>query len=118
MTNPKTKPGIYRLHWCSGGSSLASVGQFVDGSNWYAPTNWLGESERHAATSFADAMPWSDWTKIERIEREIERADLDRAVIIAAGFAANSELSEWSAEQIAGFAMATLAALRAEIETA
>ncbi len=38
-------PGLYRLHWRSGGSSLAAVGITVDGRNWFAPTNWVSPTD-------------------------------------------------------------------------
>ena len=37
----KLEHGIYRLHWKSGGSSLASVGSNERGDRWMAPTNWI-----------------------------------------------------------------------------
>lgn len=33
--------GVYRLHWKSGGSSLAAVGETNNGDKWMAPVNWL-----------------------------------------------------------------------------
>ena len=38
------KHGLYRIHWKSGGSSLASVGSMPDGARWMAPTNWVSGS--------------------------------------------------------------------------
>ena len=38
---PVLGPGIYRLYWRDGGSSLAAVGIREDGTNWVAPTNWV-----------------------------------------------------------------------------
>jgi hypothetical protein len=35
-------PGLYRLFWKSGGTSVASVGCDYSGRNWFAPTNWIG----------------------------------------------------------------------------
>ena len=37
--------GIYRLHWKSGGTSVASVGMIENGDKWMAPTNWVRPSE-------------------------------------------------------------------------
>jgi hypothetical protein len=37
-------PGLYRVHWISGGSSLAAVGCNADGTNWLAPINWVSPS--------------------------------------------------------------------------
>lgn len=39
------KPGIYRIHWSSGGSSLAAVGVLTNGQNWFAPVNCTAEPE-------------------------------------------------------------------------
>ena len=37
----KLEHGLYRLHWKSGGSSLASVGSTTSGDRWMAPINWV-----------------------------------------------------------------------------
>lgn len=34
-------PGLYRVFWTIGGSSLAAVGVDADGGRWIAPTNWV-----------------------------------------------------------------------------
>lgn len=36
-----TSPGLYRVHWLQGGSSLASVYMDEGGRRWIAPTNWI-----------------------------------------------------------------------------
>jgi hypothetical protein len=65
-------PGLYRIYWTSGGSSLAAVGCAPVGRNWIAPINWTRSwpADRY-------------WSEIERIEpivdpdewyaREVER---------------------------------------------
>ncbi len=55
------KLGIYRLHWKSGGTSLAAVGMESDGSYWFAPTNWL--SPHHSSIP-----SFSRWDDVERLE--------------------------------------------------
>ena len=35
--------GIYRIHWKSGCSSVAAIGNLHDGMRWIAPTNWTNE---------------------------------------------------------------------------
>lgn len=35
------EPGLYRLRWSAGGTSLAAVGVLANGDRWFAPTNWL-----------------------------------------------------------------------------
>lgn len=39
------KPGLYRVHWKSGGTSLAAVGVNREGRFWFAPTNWVGPGD-------------------------------------------------------------------------
>ena len=48
------KPGIYRLYWKEGGSSLAAVGMCQDGTRWMAPVNWC------VIRSFDCAKFWKD----------------------------------------------------------
>ena len=55
-------PGLYRIWWSSGGSSLAAVGMTHDGGRWIAPTNW----QKPAAMT--DHSSWSDVVKAEPIE--------------------------------------------------
>src|SRR5262245_64380205 len=54
-------PGIYRLYWHSGGSSLAAVGMTIEGWRWMAPINWVMPS----------AMPrcWASVVRAERIDQ-------------------------------------------------
>lgn len=33
--------GLYRIHWVGGGTSVAAVGMYPNGSTWIAPTNWV-----------------------------------------------------------------------------
>jgi hypothetical protein len=53
--------GLYRLHWVSGGSSVAAVGhQGGTGDAWYAPTDW-DATNGHAIPNF-------DWSLIDHVE--------------------------------------------------
>lgn len=52
-------PGLYRLHWHEGGSSLAAVGVSSSGERWIAPTNWVN--------GVCSAV--SKWKVITRAER-------------------------------------------------
>ena len=52
----KLEHGLYRLHWKTGGTSLAAVGSDRHGSRWFAATNWV------SGISF-------DWLDVERAER-------------------------------------------------
>lgn len=47
--------GVYRLHWKSGGTSVAAVGCLASGEKWFAPANWI-------------SGPSTDWTKVESVE--------------------------------------------------
>lgn len=38
------KHGIYRIHWLSGGISVAAIGVDSHGNRWIAPTNWVAPS--------------------------------------------------------------------------
>lgn len=38
------KPGLYRVHWVEGGTSLAAIGLLDDGTPWMAPINWTGKT--------------------------------------------------------------------------
>jgi len=42
--------GIYKLHWASGGDSIAAVGGTDNGGRWMAPINWI--------TPTADQNQW------------------------------------------------------------
>lgn len=37
------KLGLYIIHWKSGGTSEAAVGQMCSGRKWFAPTNWTAD---------------------------------------------------------------------------
>lgn len=52
-TVDKLYPGLYRLFWVTGGSSLAAVGINRQGDRWFAPVNWVSVSEE------------SDWSEVE-----------------------------------------------------
>src|ERR1700683_198033 len=55
MNGSNVPPGLYWIHWASGGTSLASVGMKEDGQRWYAPTNWI-------------SVPSFDWSKVDKVE--------------------------------------------------
>jgi hypothetical protein len=62
--------GLYRIHWKSGGTSLAAIGSMSNGNRWIAPTNWLAPSTDPSSSS---------WAEIERLER-IDPDALERQV--------------------------------------
>ena len=63
----KVGPGLYRIHWKDGGSSLAAIGMCRNGAWWVAPTNWV-----EPAVAFRiDEDPqgrWS-WAGVKALER-------------------------------------------------
>lgn len=53
------KPGFYKLHWKSGGTSLAAIGVTADGHRWIAPINWVSISAENSV---------KHWRLIEKVE--------------------------------------------------
>ena len=41
----KLWPGIYRVWWKGGGTSVAAIGKLHNGDAWIAPANWTGLHE-------------------------------------------------------------------------
>lgn len=66
------RPGLYRLYWREGGSSLVAVGILYDGRRWFAPTNWTSEMPGGVSSAA--------WGLVDRVERvdldDEERADM------------------------------------------
>lgn len=54
-------PGLYKIYWKSGGSSLATIGLTVFGNYWFAPSNW---------TSGIPSMEWGLIKAVEPIKTE------------------------------------------------
>ena len=61
MSPKDVYPGLYKIYWRSGGSSLASIGVLRDGGRWVAPTNWVSPGE-------LDQEVLDDIHKMEKIE--------------------------------------------------
>ncbi len=61
----KLKHGVYRLHWKSGGYSLATVGSLENGNRWFACANWVSGSDEGIAASGED---WKTVKKAVLIE--------------------------------------------------
>ena len=57
--------GLYRVHWKSGGSSLAAVGNTERGKRWLAPCNWLGPHIPDDLRVFDLRSPWLDVARAE-----------------------------------------------------
>lgn len=86
------EPGLYRVHWAEGGSSLAAVGMNSDGSRWIAPTNWLSP-----ATQCGPNPWWHAVTRLELVAGTTEREPDDvraRALTLAAAQAATEGAAE------------------------
>jgi hypothetical protein len=47
---PLQEFGLYRLHWKTGGSSLAAVGGLGDGTLWFGPINWTSDGPEGIAS--------------------------------------------------------------------
>lgn len=52
--------GLYRLHWKTGGWSLAAVGSLYDGSRWFAASNWTAERRIGIASE--------SWDHVDHVE--------------------------------------------------
>lgn len=52
-------PGLYRVFWDTGGSSLAAVGVTYNGGRWLAPINWVAPALDPA---------WSRVVRMEKID--------------------------------------------------
>lgn len=59
------RAGLYRLHWVSGGTSLAAVGHLYDGTAWFAPINWTS-----VTTAGIASIEWERVDRFERLELE------------------------------------------------
>jgi hypothetical protein len=65
--SPDVAPlGLYRVHWKSGGSSLAAIGMMENGDRWIAPTNWIRPG------TMASAGEWGEIERLEPIEPPLE----------------------------------------------
>lgn len=65
--SPTVAPlGLFRVHWKSGGSSLAAIGMMENGDRWIAPTNWIRPG------TMPSAGEWADIERLEPIDAEPE----------------------------------------------
>lgn len=58
MERQRMSPGLYKVMWNTGGSSLVSIGMGADGTMWFAPTNWIAPSE---------SIPWDQIKSYEKL---------------------------------------------------
>jgi hypothetical protein len=61
--------GLYRIHWKTGGSSLAAVGMDHSGARWMAPTNWTCAEIKAPAAPLV-GHPWAEVEYLEPLSAE------------------------------------------------
>lgn len=71
------EPGLYIIHWKSGGSSKAAIGMNDDGTRWIAATNWC-----RPATD-PELGVWAQISGYERIEAPVDIDYLETAELLA-----------------------------------
>ena len=76
--------GLYRLHWVSGGSSLASVGMLHDGSRWYAAANWSSAEPTGIASSNWDAVEHAELVLRHSRDSELPEISASEALVLLA----------------------------------
>lgn len=57
------KLGLYKVHWESGGYSLAAIGNMYNGDRWLAPVNWTAEVGKNPGCLLKDKV-----NEIKRLE--------------------------------------------------
>lgn len=62
----RIKPGLYRVHWVTGGFSLAAIGCGFNGDNWIAPINWV----RPSTIPAIEGREWGLVKSLELIEQD------------------------------------------------
>lgn len=80
MQQEKVKPGVYRVFWKSGGSSLASIGMTEDGERWIAPINWVVPAVKTAGSPKQSA--WGDVDRLQAIEIENSHTEIPVGFVI------------------------------------
>lgn len=63
----KVGPGLYRIHWKDGGSSLAAIGMCRNGAWWVAPTNWVEPAVAFRIDEDPEGR-WS-WAGVKALDR-------------------------------------------------
>ena len=62
--------GLYRVHWLSGGSSLAAIGQTSNGKMWIAPVNWVNQGViENKPNEDGSGIGWSDIIGLDLLHR-------------------------------------------------
>ncbi len=56
------KHGVYKIHWCEGGSSLAAIGNTHDGTNWFSCCNWTHSDNQYPLVAC------TEWNMVNKIE--------------------------------------------------
>lgn len=63
----KLRPGVYRIHWFHGQTSVAAVGITYDGKRWLAATNWTSSAKGEDLPRVASISHWRLVDKVELI---------------------------------------------------
>jgi Lar family restriction alleviation protein len=64
--------GLYRIHWKTGGSSLAAVGMDHSGARWMAASNWTCAEIKSPAAPLV-GHPWAEVEYLEPLSAEAAR---------------------------------------------
>lgn len=67
----RVTPGLYRVHWLSGGCSLAAIGCGYNGDNWIAPINWT----RPSTIPEIERGTWGFVKRLELIEADSDKKE-------------------------------------------
>ncbi|WP_367394531.1 hypothetical protein [Cupriavidus sp. Agwp_2] len=70
--NRRITPGLYRVNWKSGGSSLCAIGMASNGNNWIAPANWVEPA------TIADLEANGTWADAAGLERLVSASPADQ----------------------------------------
>lgn len=88
--SPTAAPlGLYRIHWKSGGSSLAAIGMMENGDRWIAPTNWLRPG------MMPSAGEWGEIERLEPIPSHTRREALEEVARMAEEFSFAKDVDWW-----------------------
>lgn len=78
MTKKQTEriaPGLYRVHWKDGGTSLAAIGLMYDGQRWCAPTNWAAPANHVGSGYSPGGYGTKFWRQVASVTLFLNNAD-------------------------------------------
>lgn len=74
--------GLYRVHWTSGGTSFASLGNGPDGVRWIAPINWSFPGRIEDTKDWDGSnMCWADIQKMDRLDSDIDPVEAPEVIV-------------------------------------